>query len=101
MGARGTAAPTSYGSFVSAFDEAQGIIPIRGRMGPYIWPLAEWKGDRVMACRRVVNEWVPLLESAIERRKEYLQNGGEKGQPAGDTFIDDLVSSTDGESLRI
>ncbi|QRW23885.1 cytochrome P450 family protein [Rhizoctonia solani] len=82
MGARGTAAPTSYGSFVSAFDEAQGIIPIRGRMGP------------------VVNEWVaPLLESAIERRKEYLQNGGEKGQPAGDTFIDDLVSSTDDKML--
>ncbi|KAF8671824.1 cytochrome p450 [Rhizoctonia solani] len=118
MGARGTAAPTSYGSFVSAFDEAQGIIPIRGRMGPYIWPLAEWKGDRVMACRRVVNEWVavsaisslfqeewelmrgqPLLESAIERRKEHLQNGGEKGQPAGDTFIDDLVSSTDDKML--
>ncbi|KAF8747683.1 cytochrome P450, partial [Rhizoctonia solani] len=100
MGARGTAAPTSYGSFVSAFDEAQGIIPIRGRMGPYIWPLAEWKGDKVMACRRVVNEWVaPLLESAIERRKEYLQNGGEKGQPAGDTFIDDLVSSTDDKTL--
>ncbi|KAF8749700.1 cytochrome p450 [Rhizoctonia solani] len=118
MGARGTAAPTSYGSFVSAFDEAQGIIPIRGRMGPYIWPLAEWKGDKVMACRRVVNEWVavsaisslfqeewelmrgqPLLESAIERRKEHLQNGGEKGQPAGDTFIDDLVSSTDDKML--
>ncbi|CCO35185.1 Cytochrome P450 52E1 [Rhizoctonia solani AG-1 IB] len=102
MGARGTAAPTSYGSFVSAFDDAQSIIPIRGRMGPYVWPVAEWKQDKVMACREVVNEWVseqPLLESAINRREQYLKAGGDKSQPAGDTFIDDLVSSTEDKTL--
>ncbi|CAE6503085.1 unnamed protein product [Rhizoctonia solani] len=92
IGPRGTAAPTSYGSFVSAFDEAQTIIPVRGRMGPYIWPVAEWKEDKSWSHRCVVDEWVkPLIDSAIRRREEYLKDGGEKTQPAGDTFIDDLV----------
>ncbi|CEL62807.1 Cytochrome P450 52A13 OS=Debaryomyces hansenii GN=CYP52A13 PE=2 SV=1 [Rhizoctonia solani AG-1 IB] len=69
-------------------------------MGPYVWPVAEWKQDKVMACREVVNEWVsPLLESAINRREQYLKAGGDKSQPAGDTFIDDLVSSTEDKTL--
>ncbi|CAE6433878.1 unnamed protein product, partial [Rhizoctonia solani] len=58
IGPRGTAAPTSYGSFVSAFDEAQTVIPVRGRMGPYIWPVAEWKGDKARKHRCVVDAWV-------------------------------------------
>ncbi|KAG8714502.1 hypothetical protein FRC11_008220 [Ceratobasidium sp. 423] len=100
IGPRGTAAPTSYGSFVSAFDEAQTIIPVRGRMGPYIWPAVEWKEDKTWKHRCVVNQWVkPLIDSAIQRREEFLKDGGEKTRPAGDTFIDDLVSSTDDKAL--
>ncbi|KAJ1300310.1 hypothetical protein OPQ81_005132 [Rhizoctonia solani] len=100
IGPRGTAAPTSYGSFVSAFDEAQTLIPVRGRMGPYIWPVTEWKGDKACRHRRVVDEWVrPLIENAIQRREEFLKAGGERSRPAGDTFIDDLVSSTNDKAL--
>ncbi|CUA76640.1 Cytochrome P450 52E1 [Rhizoctonia solani] len=100
IGPRGTAAPTSYGSFVSAFDEAQVIIPIRGRMGPHIWPVVEWKKDQVWKHRCVIDEWVkPLIDSAIQRREEFLKGGGDKTKPAGDTFIDDLVSSTDDRTL--
>ncbi|CAE6436778.1 unnamed protein product [Rhizoctonia solani] len=106
IGPRGTAAPTSYGAFVSSFDEAQALIPIRGRMGPYIWPVAEWKGDKAWKHRRVVDEWVKSGKAtrrgstgvwsmngsnAIQRRDEYLKTGGEKAHPAGDTFIDHLV----------
>ncbi|CAE7113403.1 unnamed protein product [Rhizoctonia solani] len=100
IGPRGTAAPTSYGAFVSAFDEVQTIIPVRGRMGPYIWPVVEWKGDRVWKFRCVIDEWVkPLIDSAVQRREGYLKGGGNKDEPAGDTFIDDLVKSTDDRTL--
>ncbi|KAH7332564.1 cytochrome P450 monooxygenase pc-3 [Rhizoctonia solani] len=100
IGPRGTAAPASYGAFVSSFDEAQAIIPVRGRMGPYVWPVAEWKGDKVWKHRCVVDEWIkPLIDSAIQRREAFLKAGGEKTHPAGDTFIDHLVSSTEDRTL--
>ncbi|KAL5632233.1 hypothetical protein ACGC1H_000286 [Rhizoctonia solani] len=100
IGPRGTAAPTSYGSFVSAFDEAQTVMPVRGRMGPYVWPVVEWKQDEAGKHRRVVDEWVkPLIDSAMRRREDYVSGGGDKTKPAGETFIDDLVSSTDDRTL--
>lgn len=100
IGPRGTAVESAYGGFVNAFDEVQALIPLRGRMGPYVWPLLEMKGDKAMEYRRLINQWVqPLLDSAFERREKYLSQGGDAKTPAGDTFLDDLVSSTDDRSL--
>jgi len=60
IGPRGTAVETQYGSYVNAFDKVQALIPMRGRMGPYIWPALELGGDKAMACRTVINEWIQV-----------------------------------------
>ncbi|QRV82919.1 cytochrome P450 family protein [Ceratobasidium sp. AG-Ba] len=101
IGPRGTLPPaTQYGDFVTAFDEVQVLMPLRGRMGPYVWPVLEMKGDKVAEYRRVVDRWVqPWLDSAFERRTKFLEAGGDEKTPAGDTFLDDLVSSTSDRTL--
>ncbi|KAG8690868.1 hypothetical protein FRC09_011805 [Ceratobasidium sp. 395] len=100
IGPRGTAVETTYGNFVNAFDEVQVLIPVRGRMGLYVWPVVEMRGDKAMGYRSVVDRWVqPLLDSAFERRKKWVVGGGDEKAPAGDTFLDDLVSSTDDRTL--
>ncbi|KAG8736136.1 hypothetical protein FRC10_009658 [Ceratobasidium sp. 414] len=100
IGPRGTAVETSYGDFVRAFDEVQVLIPVRGRMGQYIWPLVEMKEDKAKRYRNVIDQWVqPLLDSAFTRRKQWILDGGDEKSPAGDTFLDDLVSSTNDRTL--
>ena len=100
IGPRGTAVESMYGGFVNAFDEVQVLIPVRGRMGPYIWPLVEMRGDKAKKHRRVIDAWLqPLLDSAFDRRREYVNAGGNAKAPAGETFLDDLVSSTDDRTL--
>ena len=60
----------------------------------------ERRGDKAKKHRRVIDAWLqPLLDSAFDRRREYVNAGGNAKAPAGETFLDDLVSSTDDRTL--
>jgi hypothetical protein len=72
IGPRGTAVASGYGGFVNAFDEVQVLIPVRGRMGPYVWPLLEMKGDKAKAYRSVIDAWVQVSLLGFELEHQYL-----------------------------
>ncbi|KAG8690790.1 hypothetical protein FRC08_010355 [Ceratobasidium sp. 394] len=56
--------------------------------------------DKAKRYRNVIDQWVqPLLDSAFTRRKQWVLDGGDEKSPAGDTFLDDLVSSTNDRTL--
>lgn len=61
IGPRGSACPSGYGDFVNAFDESQLLIPIRGRLGPYIWPALELGGDKAKPHRDAIDQWLQVI----------------------------------------
>lgn len=85
--------------FVRAFMEGQEQASVRGRRGD-LWPLAEFWSDKVKAHRVHVDNFTnPILE---ERRKVHLarsvaEKTGVEDDGEGDTFLDHLIRSTDGE----
>ncbi|KAF8598665.1 cytochrome P450 monooxygenase CYP63 [Ceratobasidium sp. AG-I] len=100
IGPRGTACESGYGDFVNAFEESQALIPKRGRLGPHIWPALELGGDKAKPHRELIDKWLqPLLDAAFTRRAKWISEGGDTASPAGDTFLDDLVSSTEDRTL--
>ncbi|GAB1524776.1 hypothetical protein RhiTH_007931 [Rhizoctonia solani] len=100
MGPKGTLAEGGYGSFVSAFEKALILLPIRSRLGKHLWPAAELLADKARPYRNEIDFWIqPLLDQAFGRRDSWLRSGGDEKQPAGDTFIDHLVSSTDDRKM--
>lgn len=81
--------------FVRAFMEGQEQASVRGRRGD-LWPLAEFWSDKVKAHRLHVDDFTnPILE---ERRKVHLatEKTGLDDDGEGDTFLDNLIRSTDG-----
>ncbi|CEL62811.1 Cytochrome P450 52E2 OS=Candida apicola GN=CYP52E2 PE=3 SV=1 [Rhizoctonia solani AG-1 IB] len=100
MGPKGTLAEGGYGNFVSAFEKALILLPIRSRLGKHLWPAAELFADKARPYRNEIDFWIqPLLDQAFGRRDSWLRGGGDAKQPAGETFIDHLVSSTDDRKM--
>ncbi|CAE6540278.1 unnamed protein product [Rhizoctonia solani] len=98
-------------SFVSRYDLTRtpdrDHRPRRDQIRARDWVQFVWQGStptsstRKFSGRRDIQSgWGPMeIHSAIQRREEFLKAGGDKTKPAGDTFIDDLVSSTDDRTL--
>jgi len=100
MGTKGTQAEGGYGSFVTAFENALVLLPIRSRLGRYMWPLAELSGDKARPHRKEIDFWIqPLLDLAFSRREQWVRGGGDEKKAAGETFIDHLVSSTNDRQM--
>lgn len=100
MGTKGTLAEGGYGNFVSAFEQALILLPIRSRLGKHLWPAVEVLADKARPYRNEIDFWIqPLLDQAFGRREMWLRGGGDTKLPAGDTFIDHLVSSTDDRKM--
>ena len=49
-----------YGSFVTAFENALVLLPIRSRLGRYMWPLAELSGDKAKPHRKEIDFWIQV-----------------------------------------
>ena len=65
IGPRGSACESGYGDFVNAFEESQALIPIRGRLGPHIWPALELGGDKAKPHRKLIDKWLQVCISAL------------------------------------
>ncbi|TFK72859.1 cytochrome P450 [Pluteus cervinus] len=82
-------------SFVRSFSLAQKISGIR-QLGGSTWPLLEMWDDKLKPHMDVINNFVePVIQSAIERKKE----GVEKGEEESLTLLDELVRQTDDQTL--
>lgn len=68
IGPRGSASESGYGDFVNAFDESQALIPVRGRLGTYIWPALELAGDKARPHRDVIDKWLQVRIRAFSDR---------------------------------
>jgi hypothetical protein len=72
IGPRGTAVESGYGEFVNAFDEVQVLVPLRGRMGPHVWPVMEMKQDKAKVHRAQIDQWVQVCATRFGRKWEWL-----------------------------
>lgn len=92
--------------FARAFHEAQTIVARRERMGG-LWPLTEFRGDRMKAPMKVVDAFInPIIEEAIRKKDAKISTDTEKeANPAdvdeGETLLDHLVKFTSGKWIHI
>ncbi|KDN35015.1 hypothetical protein RSAG8_11958, partial [Rhizoctonia solani AG-8 WAC10335] len=90
MGPKGTLAEGGYGNFVSAFEKALILLPIRSRLGKHLWPAAEVFADkaRITQTASLLTFAVYLLAmhpEVMERaRAEVLDAVGESAAPTYD-----------------
>lgn len=68
VGPRGSAViGKEYGGFLYAFEDAQVLIPLRGRLGPHFWPLLEIKGDKNKVNRDQIDQWIQVCDTCRDR----------------------------------
>lgn len=81
-----------YSSFVNAFESLQVVIPLRGPRGN-LWPLWEIFGDVGESANREIDNFVgPLVEKALEDKKETEK--GLKDEEEG-SLLEHIAGSTD------
>lgn len=49
-----------YGNFVSAFEKALILLPIRSRLGKHLWPAAEVFADKARPYRNEIDFWIQV-----------------------------------------
>jgi hypothetical protein len=91
---RGSVTPDLWGSFVHAFESAQHIIMMRGRIG-YFWPLFELFGDKAIPHVHRIRKWLePIVR---EVTAETARTRKHEEQSASDaSFLHHLAQSTQG-----
>jgi hypothetical protein len=83
-----------WGSFVHAFESAQHIIMMRGRIG-YFWPLFELFGDKAMPHVRRIRKW---LEPIVREVTANAARAPKSDEGAADdaSLLHHLARSTQG-----
>ncbi|KAF5374344.1 hypothetical protein D9758_004694 [Tetrapyrgos nigripes] len=84
--------------FVTAFSEGQEVISQRGVLGRY-WRFKEFWQDKAAEHRKSVEEFIlPILEDALENRKEEVVSGEVK-EIGDETFLEHLVKFTEDKKV--
>lgn len=54
-----------YGNFVSAFEQALILLPIRSRLGKHLWPAVEVLADKARPYRNEIDFWIQVSSSLM------------------------------------
>ncbi|KAK7445180.1 Protein kinase alk2 [Stygiomarasmius scandens] len=84
--------------FVTAFQEGQEVITLRGIRGKY-WRFFEFWQDEAAKHRKVVEGFIaPILDNALQNRKNDLASGEVK-EIEEETFLEHLVKFTEDKKV--
>jgi cytochrome P450 len=93
MGPKGSATHDSWGSFASAFEMAQQVITMRGRLG-YFWPFFELFNDKSEPHVKAVREWLdPIVRRIVE---DKAHSCSVPASPVDKSFLQHLADSIEG-----
>ena len=95
MGPKGSAIEGSFGTFATAFEEAQKMLSRRWRRR-VLWKFFELFHNPSTRPVKVIREYLdPLVHKALEEKKQYQSIGKDKPEDSADSFLCYLAMSTD------
>ena len=93
-GPRGSATPDVWGSFVHAFESAQHVIMMRGRIG-YFWPLFELFGDKAIPHVHRIRKWLEPIVHEVTTNGDRTPKTNQRFTNDA-SFLHHLAGSTQG-----
>lgn len=95
LGPKGSAIEGSFGSFATAFEEAQQILSARARKRA-LWKFAEFFHNESDAPVKVIREYLdPLVRQALDEKEQYKSLDKDAEEETSGSFLRYLAMSTD------
>ena len=96
-GPKGSAIEGSFGTFATAFEEAQQVLT-RRRLQRGLWKFFEFFKNASAPSSKAIREYLdPLVRKALEEKDAFKSIGKDRPEDSTDSFLRHLAMSTNSE----